>query len=98
MKRKSTAPASTPPLTSSSNACILCARSFTTSEEVQRHLLTEHMNKREEEQDTGKADEGIKVKEEVQEKVEEVVVEVKVVSILFPDLEARVTLQTQRIL
>ena len=56
------------------------------------------MNKREEEQDTGKADEGIKVKEEVQEKVEEVVVEVKVVSILFPDLEARVTLQTQRIL
>ena len=77
MKRKSTAPASTPPLTSSSNACILCARSFTTSEEVQRHLLTEHMNKREEEQDTGKADEGIKVKEEVQEKVEEVVVEVK---------------------
>ena len=35
------------------------------------------MNKREEEQDTGKTDEGIKVKEEVQEKVEEVVVEVK---------------------
>ena len=35
------------------------------------------MNKREEEQETGKADEGIKVKEEVQEKVEEVVVEVK---------------------
>ena len=76
MKRKSTA--STPPSTSSSNACIICARSFTTSEEVQRHLLTVHVNRRgEEEQDTGKADEGVKVKEEVQEKVEEVVVEVK---------------------
>ena len=36
------------------------------------------MNRRgEEEQDTGKADEGVKVKEEVQEKVDEVVLEVK---------------------
>ena len=77
MKRKSTAPALTPPSTSSSNACIICARSFTTSEEVQRHLLTVHVNRREEEEEAGKADEGVKVKEEVQEKVEEVVVEVK---------------------
>ena len=75
VKRKSTTPAVAPPSTSGSNACIICARSFATSEEVQRHLLTVHVNKRrEEEQDTGKADENIKVKEE---KVEEVVVEVK---------------------
>jgi len=40
-------------------------------------LLTVHVNRREEEEEAGKADEGVKVKEEVQEKVEEVVVEVK---------------------
>ena len=77
MKRKSTTPAPTQTSTSGNNACIICARTFATSEEVQRHLLTVHVNRREEEQETGKAEETFNVKQEVEEKEEEVLPEVK---------------------
>ena len=77
MKRKSTTPVPSQTSTSGNNACIICARTFATSEEVQRHLLTVHVNRREEEQETGKAEETINVKQEVEEKEEEVLHEVK---------------------
>ena len=80
MKRKSTTPAPSQTSTSGNNACIICARTFATSEEVQRHLLTVHVNRREEEHETGKAEETINVKQEVEEKEEkeeEVLPEVK---------------------
>ena len=80
MKRKSTTPVPSQTSTSGNNACIICARTFATSEEVQRHLLTVHVNRREEEHETGKAEETINVKQEVEEKEEkeeEVLPEVK---------------------
>ena len=77
MKRKSTTPAPSQTSTTGNNACIICARTFATSEEVQRHLLTVHVNRREEEQETGKAEETVNVKQEVEEKEEEVLHEVK---------------------
>ena len=77
MKRKSTTPVPSQTSTSGNNACIICARTFATSEEVQRHLLTVHVNRREEEQETGKAEETVNVKQEMEEKEEEVLHEVK---------------------